>query len=80
MKDKELSFIERMKLRATSQKSYGGKSTETDAGTAESSCINCGAGRAKQDGLTHCAYCGHAFIKTTLSDGSYIKMSDNSKT
>jgi DNA-directed RNA polymerase subunit RPC12/RpoP len=78
--NKKLSFIERMKQRATSQQTYGGKSTETTAETASTACPNCGASRAKQDGLTQCAYCGHAFINTTLTDGHYIKKSDNSNT
>lgn len=76
--NKKLSFIERMKQRAVSQQTYGGQAENTQANTGESTCPNCGAGRAKQDGLTHCAYCGHAFITTTLTDGSYIKKTDNS--
>ncbi|WP_459641268.1 hypothetical protein [Flavobacterium sp. CGRL2] len=41
-------------------------------------CPNCGAGRAKQDGVTHCAYCGFEFITVQLTDGVYIKKEDNS--
>lgn len=41
-------------------------------------CPNCGAGRAKQDGVTHCAYCGFEFITVKLTDGVYIKKEDNS--
>ena len=78
--NKKLSFIERMKQRAVSQQSYGGQAETTGANTEEAACPNCGAGRAKQDGLTHCAYCGHPFITTTLTDGKYIKKSDNSNT
>lgn len=26
-------------------------------------CPNCGAGRAKHEGVTHCAYCGFQFIE-----------------
>jgi uncharacterized Zn finger protein (UPF0148 family) len=43
-----------------------------------SDCPNCGAGRAKQDGLTHCAYCGHEFLSVKLTDGIFIKKEDNS--
>jgi len=75
---KKLSFIERMKQRAVSQENYSGKSEEFGAASGTSSCPNCGAGRAKQDGVTHCAYCGHPFITTTLTDGKYISKSDNS--
>jgi uncharacterized Zn finger protein (UPF0148 family) len=41
-------------------------------------CPNCGAGRAKQDGLTHCAYCGYQFLDVELDDGIYLKKEDNS--
>ncbi|MBW8684955.1 hypothetical protein K1Y79_11495 [Chitinophaga sp. B61] len=78
--NKKMSFIERMKQRAVSQQQYGGKAQDITAGTDESACPNCGAGRAKQDGLTHCAYCGHTFNITTLTDGHYIKKSDNANT
>lgn len=79
-KNKPLSFVEKMKLKAQNQKSYGidennaFKAAKLDA----TDCPNCGAGRAKQDGLTHCGYCGHAFISVTLSDGIFIKKDDNS--
>lgn len=76
--DKPLSFIERMKQTALSQKNYGGDAEITAAGTQQAACPNCGASRAKNDGLTHCAYCGHAFIQTTLTDGRHIKKEDNS--
>jgi len=77
--EKKPSFIERMKQRATNQQSYGGDATASAAKTEQAACLNCGAGRTKQDGLTHCAYCGHAFITTTLTDGKYIKKEDNSQ-
>ena len=41
-------------------------------------CINCGAGRTKHDGITHCGYCGYEFIKVKLTDGTYVKKEDNS--
>ncbi|WP_291400623.1 hypothetical protein [Daejeonella sp.] len=78
---KPLSFIEKMKLKAQSQKSYGidesfaFKEAKLDA----ENCPNCGAGRAKQDGLTHCGYCGHEFIAITLTDGLFLKKEDNSQ-
>lgn len=80
MKDeKKLSYIERMKLRATSQQSYGGPATDTEAKAEQAACPNCGAGRTPNDGLTRCAYCGHTFIHTTLTDGKYITKEDNSQ-
>lgn len=41
-------------------------------------CPNCGAGRAKGDGLTHCAYCNFAFIQPSITDGIHLKKTDNS--
>lgn len=41
-------------------------------------CPNCGAGRAKRDGLTHCAYCNFEFIKPKITDGIHLKKTDNS--
>lgn len=76
---KALSFVEKMKLKAQNQKSYGIESESfKDAKMDAATCPNCGAGRAKQDGLTHCAYCGFEFIALTLSDGLFIKKEDNS--
>ena len=52
---KPLSFVEKMKLKAQNQKSYGidenNAFKEAKLGAAD--CPNCGAGRAKQDGLTN---------------------------
>jgi len=76
---KLLSFVEKMKLKAQQQKNYGGEITATEAKMATCTCPNCGAGRAKQDGLTNCAYCGHAFVDVKLTDGLHIKKEDNSK-
>jgi uncharacterized Zn finger protein (UPF0148 family) len=50
----------------------------TEAKMNAKDCPNCGAGRAKQDGLTHCAYCGFEFLNVKLTDGVYIKKEDNS--
>jgi hypothetical protein len=76
---KKPSFIERMKQRATGQASYGGDAQASAAKSQQAACPNCGAGRTPQDGLTHCGYCGHAFIATRLTDGKYIKKEDNSQ-
>jgi uncharacterized Zn finger protein (UPF0148 family) len=76
---KPLSFVEKMKLKAQSQKTYGIESeTFKEAKLDAADCPNCGAGRAKQDGLTHCAYCGHEFLAVKLTDGIFIKKEDNS--
>lgn len=75
---KSLSLIERMKLKAINQKSYGGEYVDEQAKMNIRDCPNCGAGRAKQEGLTHCAYCNFEFMAATLTDGIYIKKEDNS--
>jgi uncharacterized Zn finger protein (UPF0148 family) len=76
---KPLSFVEKMKLKAQNQKSYGIESETFKAAKMDAAnCPNCGAGRAKQDGLTHCAYCGHEFLEVKLTDGLFIKKEDNS--
>lgn len=73
-----LSFLEKLKLKAESQKTYGGESAPVEASMDVKDCPNCGAGRAKQDGITHCAYCNFEFLSVTLTDGIYIKKEDNS--
>ncbi|HOA37479.1 MAG TPA: hypothetical protein PLQ32_05655 [Flavihumibacter sp.] len=79
--EKPLSLLERMKQTALSQKSYGGEAPPPEAASmAAHTCSQCGAGRAKQEGLTHCAYCGHAFMDVSLTDGIHIRKSDNSST
>jgi uncharacterized Zn finger protein (UPF0148 family) len=75
---KALSFVEKMKLKAKSQKNYGGETEIKGANMEARDCPNCGAGRAKQDGLTHCAYCSFEFIAVQLTDGLHIKKEDNS--
>ncbi len=77
-KKNTLSLLERMKQKAQSQQSYGGETHMNEARVDVRDCPNCGAGRAQQDGLTHCAYCGFEFINKPLTDGLYIKESDNS--
>ncbi len=75
---KALSFVEKMKLKAQSQKNYGGETESRDAAVGARDCPNCGAARAKQDGLTKCAYCNFEFIQAPLTDGIHIKKEDNS--
>jgi len=75
---KEKSFIEKLKEKAAQQVNYGGTYEASDAKMGAESCPNCGAGRTRQDGITHCAYCGFEFIATTLTDGMFINKSDNS--
>lgn len=75
---KPLSFIEKMKLKALQQVSYGGEAKPENAKVEQTDCPNCGAGRAKQDGITHCAYCGFEFIRVKLENGIHIKKEDNS--
>ncbi len=78
--NKPLSFVEKMKLKAQSQKTYGIDENNAfkEAKMDAADCPNCGAGRAKQEGLTHCAYCGHEFLAIKLTDGIFIKREDNS--
>ena len=74
-----LSFIQKMKQKAINQKSYGGNSVMEEAKIIVRDCPNCGAGRAKQEGLTHCAYCDFEFLSVRLTDGINIKKEHNSK-
>ncbi len=76
---KTLSLLERMKQKAVEQKSYGGDFVEESAKVNARTCPNCGAGRAEQDGLTHCAYCSFEFLSVKLTDGINIKKEDNSQ-
>jgi len=75
----KLSFVERMKLKAFQQKSYGGDiSGEENTPKMEArDCPNCAAPRAYTEGLTTCAYCGFEFIATKLSDGIHLKKENN---
>lgn len=77
-KNKTLSLLERMKQRAQTQKVYGGEIEATEAKMDATVCPNCGAGRAKMDGLTKCSYCGFVFIEHELTDGINIRKEDNS--
>lgn len=78
-KSKALSFVERMKLKAKAQNREENIYTEREASIDVTVCPNCGAGRAKSDGLTACAYCGYKFVAVTLTDGLNIKKEDNSR-
>lgn len=76
---KPRSLLERMKQKAKEQKNYGGEFAAEEAKVNVRACPNCGAGRAKQDGLTHCAYCGFEFLSVKLTDGINLKKEDNSQ-
>ncbi|MXO05426.1 hypothetical protein [Flavobacterium sp. HBTb2-11-1] len=79
MEEKKVnSFLNRLKENAQKQTNYGDEMEITEAKINAKDCPNCGAGRAKQDGLTHCAYCGFEFLNIKLTDGVYIKKEDNS--
>lgn len=72
------SFLDKLKEKAKNQENYGGKTEVFEARVDSKDCPNCGAGRAKQDRITHCAYCGFEFISVRLTDGVFIKKQDNS--
>lgn len=76
-KDKPTSLVERLKQIALEQKRE--KMEVKRAASVVLQCPQCGAGRAKQDGLTKCGYCGYEFMAAKLSDGIHIKTEDNSK-
>jgi uncharacterized protein (DUF983 family) len=76
--NKTLSFLDNLKKTAAAQKNYCLYEEASPPGMDAARCPNCGAGRAKQDGLTHCAYCGHRFLDVKLDDGIYLKKEDNS--
>ena len=79
MEEKKVkSYLDKLKEKAAAQENYGGSYETTGAKMEAVDCPNCGAGRAKQDGVTHCAYCGFEFIAVKLTDGVHIKSSDNS--
>jgi len=76
--NKALSLLERLKQKTQSQTAYGGEAKAVEAKIDATVCPNCGAGRAKMDGLTKCGYCGFVFIEKELTDGINIKKEDNS--
>ncbi|TPD66994.1 hypothetical protein [Flavobacterium microcysteis] len=72
-------LLEKLKQKAKEQKFYGNDYVEEPAKLNSRTCTNCGAGRAKEDGLTHCAYCGFEFLSIQLTDGIHLKKEDNSR-
>lgn len=79
MENKKVSsFLNKLKENAKKQENYGGTAEIHDAQIHVRDCPSCGAGRAKLDGVTLCAYCGFEFLSVKLSDGVYIKKQDNS--
>jgi uncharacterized Zn finger protein (UPF0148 family) len=77
----KMSFAERMRQKALEQKNYGheAETPPKEAKMDARDCPNCGAGRAQQDGLTHCAYCGFEFMSAKLTDGIHIRKENNSQ-
>lgn len=75
--EKPVSFVQRLKELAESQKREA--SEITSATSTVVCCPKCGAGRAANDGLARCAYCGHRFIQTSLGEGIHIGHEDNSR-
>ena len=75
----KLSLIEKLKIQAKSQTNLGGDFLNNKSKLATINCPNCGAGRAKQDGVTKCTYCNHEFISTKLDDGIHLKTTDNTE-
>jgi hypothetical protein len=72
-----LSLVEKMKLKAQSQTPYGGETKNEAASIDVTDCPNCGAGRAKHEGLKYCAYCGFEFLQVNITDGINLKKEDN---
>lgn len=77
--NKTNSILDKLKNKAKSQEHYGGKTVEKPAEMTIKDCPNCGAGRAQQDGITHCAYCGFEFLSVKITDGLHLKKEDNSR-
>ena len=55
---KTQSFLEKLKKKATESEKYNEEIFYEEAWIENKNYPNCWASRAKQDGLTHCAYCG----------------------
>ncbi|MDO5608981.1 MAG: hypothetical protein Q4G08_11065 [Capnocytophaga sp.] len=72
---KSLSFLQKLKEKQADKPTPQPETASMKA----TDCPNCGAGRAKQEGLTHCAYCGYEFIAVTLTDGIHLTKNDNSR-
>ena len=77
--NKTLTLLEKMKLKAQAQKEerpvYENKAANMNVNT----CPNCGAGRAKQDGITKCGYCGFNFMDIIITKGININEDSNSQ-
>ena len=75
--NKPLSFVERMKLKNKSTPKYGGEFKEEKAKLDITDCPNCGAGRAKLDGVKNCAYCGFEFLEHHHTKGIHLNREKN---
>ncbi len=73
------TVLQKLKNKAKTQEVYGGRTKEFGAELSIKDCPACGAGRAQQDGVTHCAYCGFEFISVKLTNGLNLKKEDNSR-
>lgn len=71
--EKPQNFLRQLRQKAASQTPYGGVTQEQSAKISAVTCPNCGAPRAREDGLTRCAFCGHEFMGVKLSDGLHLK-------
>lgn len=79
-KQKNIStLLEKLKQKAKEQKASGNDYVDEPAKLSSRTCVNCGAGRTKEDGLTHCAYCGFEFLSVQLTDGIHLNKGDNSR-
>ena len=74
---KPVSIVQQMKRLAMQQKRE--QFVEQQAASSVVTCPQCGAGRAKHDGLTACAYCGFEYTNAVLTDGIHIRETDNSR-
>lgn len=77
--NKNISFIERLKNKALSNKKYMQENEKQEAKIENIICPNCSGSRDVNSALTHCPYCNYEFIKTILTDGINIKSSNNFK-
>lgn len=71
-KEKPLSLVEKMRLKSKTTTVYGGEYKEKKAELGATDCPNCGAGRAKRDGVKKCAYCGFEFIQHDHTQGIHL--------
>lgn len=69
---KPLSLVERMRLKTKTQAKYGGEYKEEKAKVNVTDCPNCGAGRAKLDGVKKCGYCGFVFLEKDHTAGIHL--------